>query len=318
VSRRALELLDARRGDPRPVFLFLHYLDAHSDWEVLPYDSPPRFREDLELGDPEREFCLPGTDRCATHFLLLADRAGAELPPAAVDRIAELYRRGVRYLDEELGHLFAALEARGWLDSALVVVTSDHGEELREHGRFGHARTYDETIAVPLLIRFPQGRHAGRVVEDVVQTLDLLPTLAELLDLPPPEPAQGRSLLPLLDGPGPVRPALSRDKDVRTRYALRTERFKLIYDPQDGSAELFDLVADPGENHNLAAGDPARLEALGRQLEALVRANAELARGFPPALRADGVLSPEEERELREIGYLEEPAPGADRTGGER
>jgi arylsulfatase A-like enzyme len=318
VNQRALELLDARGDDSRPVFLFLHYLDPHSDWRVLPYDSPPRFRADLEIDDAGHEFCVPGTDRCATHFLLLADRAGVEVPPAVVAQLALLYQRGVRYLDEELGQLFAALDARGFLDSALVVVSSDHGEEFREHGRFGHARTYDETLAVPLLIRFPGDRHAGRVVGDVVQTLDLLPTLADALGLPAPQAAQGRSLLPLLAGPGPEVPALSRDKDVRTRYALRTGRYKLIYDPESANPELYDLASDPAETRNLASQDPARLEALGRQLEGLVHANAQLARSFPPVETAESVLSPEEEEQLQEIGYLEEPAATATQAGGAR
>jgi arylsulfatase A-like enzyme len=317
VNRRALELLDRRGGDARPVFLFLHYLDPHSDWRILPYDSPPRFRADLELAGAEREFCAPEAGACATRFLLRADRARLELPAELLGKLEALYGRGVRYLDEELGRLFAALEARGFLDSALVVVSSDHGEEFREHGRFGHAQTYDETIAVPLLIRFPKDRHAGRVVEEMVETVDLLPTLADYLGLPPPEPAQGESLLPLLEGGGrPEGHALSRDKDVRTRYALRTATHKLIYDPATSSAELYDLSSDPGETRNRAGEDPARVEALGRRLEALVRANAELARGFPALETAESVLSPEEERELQEIGYLEEPAPGAAGAGG--
>ncbi len=317
VNQRALELLDGRGDDPRPVFLFLHYLDAHSDWQILPYDSPPRFQAGLDLARAEREFCAPEAGSCATRFLLRADRARQELPPALLAKLHALYGRGVRYLDDELGRLFAALDARGFLDPALVVVSSDHGEEFREHGRFGHAQTYDETIAVPLLIRFPRGRHAGRVVEEVVETLDLLPTLADTLGLPPPEPAQGESLLPLLRGSGPAAAfALSRDKDVRTRYALRTGGFKLIYDPASASAELYDLANDPGETRNRAGEDPARVEALGRQLEGLVRANAELARGFPALESAESVLSPEEEQQLQEIGYLEEPAAGAAAPGG--
>jgi len=311
VNARAFELLDRRARAGQPVFLFLHYLDAHSDWDALPYDSPPELRRDLAVG--EREFCTPA-GRCATRFLLALDRAKARVPAPVVEKIHALYRRGVQALDAELGRLFAGLEARGFLQHAIVVVTSDHGEEFREHGRFGHAQTYEESLAVPLIAAFPDARHAGRSVAQPVELVDLLPTLLDWLELPAAGGIQGRSLAALARGEAPERArpgALGQDKGRASRYALRGARFVLIHDAADGTLELYDRAADPGETQNLAEAEPERARALRAALAARLAEVRAGAAGRAPQRGGAAVLSPEDERQLREIGYLEagaEPA----------
>lgn len=305
LNAEALELLDRRARPGRPIFLFLHYLDAHSDWGALPYDSPAELRADLPIA--AREFCTP-KGSCATRFLLALDRAEAGVPQPVVAKIHELYRRGVQALDAELGRLFAALELRGFLQHAIVVVTSDHGEEFREHGRFLHSQTYDESLRVPLLAAFPDRRGAGRSVPTPVELVDLLPTLLDWLGLPPDASLQGRSLAALArgeEGLAPAAPALGQDKGSASRHSLRGPRFKLIHDEESGALELYDIKADPGEQRNLAAAEPERAAALRAELRARLVAVRAAAAGRAPAATGAPVLSPEDERQLREIGYLE-------------
>jgi arylsulfatase A-like enzyme len=305
VNAEALALLDREARPGAPIFLFLHYLDAHSDWKELPYDSPPALRADLPSSP--REFCTP-QGSCATRFLLALDRARAPVPEELRAKLHELYRRGVQALDAELGQLFEGLAARGFLQHAIVVVTSDHGEEFREHGRFGHSQTYDESLSVPLIAAFPDAREAGRVVRTPVELVDLLPTLLDWLELPAQPAAQGRSFAALARGEAsgePRPPALAQDKGISTRYALRGPHFKLIRDTATGAEELYDIQADPGERANLAASQPERASALRAALDARLAALRSGAPARAPDPNAKPILSPEDERQLREIGYLE-------------
>ena len=103
-------------------------------------------------------------------------------------------------MDSELGRLLGALAARGELDDTLIAVTADHGESLGEHAERTHSYTlYDAVLAVPLLFRGP-GVPAGRVVEGVVRTVDIAPTLAALLGLAPSRESDGVDLSPLWTG----------------------------------------------------------------------------------------------------------------------
>jgi len=313
VNQRALELADGRGADDRPLFLFLHYIDPHSDFfnvdsNALPYYAPPTYLADLRVDPDSREFC-DAEGNCATDFLLAADREHRPLPAATIERIAALYDRGVSYLDDQVGALADALRQRDLWDDSLVMIISDHGEEFREHGGFIHIQPYVESLAVPLLIKMPRSEHGGRHVAATVETVDYLPTLLEAVGAPIPEHVQGRSLLPLVRGDAPVaeeRPALGRDKLDRDRYALRLGGFTLIHDVGTGLSELYDRRRDPQETDDLADREPSRVAALEARLAAQLAANTELAATLaaPPTTGAD-VLTDEEAEKLRAIGYLE-------------
>ena len=299
-------------GD-RKLFVFAQYFDAHSassrlTQSTLPYYSPPAYRVDLAPAFPEQDFCDPALG-CATGFLAGANTAGRDVAPATLARVRALYDRSVRHLDAQLGEFIQELKRRDLYDGALIVVTSDHGEAFREHGRFLHSQTYEETVAVPLLVKLPAGMGEGRAgsrAHGLAMLEDVAPTILDVLGLPLPETAQGVSLLPLILGGEPVRElAISQDKSRRSRHALMADGYKLIYDFADGAVELYDLAADPLETRDLAAAQPQRTAALERRLVARVQENTRLAKRFRAG--AAQVLSADEQEALRALGYLEEP-----------
>jgi choline-sulfatase len=181
------------------------------------------------------------------------------------------YDGEIAYADAQVGRLHAALSARGLFESALVAVFADHGESLGEHGEGTHGVfLYDATIRVPLLVKLPKGRGAGRRVPARARLVDLVPTVLETAGLPVSPAVQGESLLPLLESGG----SSDRDAYAETDYprrafgwsslaAWRVERFLFVRAPRP---ELYDLPADPGEKKNLAEEWATVAERIGARM----------------------------------------------------
>ena len=257
ITSEALRFLSAA-GSCRTA-LYLHYLDTHT-----PYRSPPRYA---------RRFIDPRAP--TTIGLTFDDVTGTwqgRYGSTDLRRIADLYDGAIAWTDRQLGRLLRGLARRGRLAHTVVVVTADHGEELWDHGWFFHGQSlYDELLHVPLLIHVP-GIEGGRTVDELVSTLDILPTVTEAAGFPQPD-GDGRSLLPLMRG---IEGAATQSRSVfatvslaepRTpeRQAVRTRDRKLVRNVQDGTLEVYDLTADPRERDNLGAGNPdlpALMEAL--------------------------------------------------------
>ena len=295
----ALDWLGQRIPGER-FFLFVHLFDAHGPYT---FEDPPRFRS---TGPGPELVRIPAYQR-------LRDESGQLR--VDLNEYVDRYDSLIHYSDDQLGKLLAALD----LDTSVVVVLSDHGETLGErHHSLDHGgQTTDEQIRIPLIMSVPRQR--GRRLADLVETVDLVPTLLELLGVPAPEAleVQGRSLVPLILGPevesAPERAVFSSALALAPRHAdrgyrfelggqihsLRTERWKLVrYPGTDGEVlELYDLARDPGELENRADSEPAlRDEYLGR----LERWMSQGPLAHPPA-----EISPELRSYLLQLGYGE-------------
>ncbi len=250
----ALAWLDRHARDR--FFLFLHIVDPHEPYAPSPADAEPFIDPDYE-GPIGLRYSGNGRD-----VETAADRR----------RVVDLYDGEVRYADRLVGEVLDALAARGIYERTMVIVTSDHGEELFERGALGHGHTlHDELLRVPLVVRLP-GEHPAGAVAQQVSTVDIMPTVLDAVGLPVPDGLDGESLLPLVRDPDAVhavRPAFAEFLwGGPEQKAIRSEAEKLILTPSDGSARLYALAFDPGERVDVSAALGSRVETLSAQLEA--------------------------------------------------
>jgi arylsulfatase A-like enzyme/Flp pilus assembly protein TadD len=226
-------------------------------------------------------------------------------PPYQELFAADLYDGEIAYADEQLGSLLSRLRQLGVYDRTLVVFAADHGEGKGDHGELTHAvLAYNATLHVPLVLRLPGGP-AGVVVDQRVGTVDVLPTVLDLLGQPLPEGVQGRSLVPLFreGGTAPEPPPEQYAETLAPRLmngwgelrVLFDGDWKYIYGPRP---ELYDLATDPDEHHDLAAAEPQRADQLKRRLARFIQEHAAPHPVAPAQLDADS------RRRLEALGYL--------------
>ncbi len=186
-------------------------------------------------------------------------------PPALPEWI-NIYDANLRYGDWAVGELIGRLEAAGILDKTLLIVTADHGEAFGEHGHVWHGfSVYDEVCHIPLLVRFPGGRLAGTRVPALSESVDILPTIFDLLQLDyPARGVQGRSLLPLLAGSSdpPNEYVFSRGGGKPSKYLVRSQDYALVLYSNGRFRALYDLRKDPGQRTNIADARPEIVDAM--------------------------------------------------------
>ena len=312
------ELLDGARGwlESRaigePFFLYLHLMDVHGPYDA-PEDDFKRMHASVSLGrfEPppvERMRRLPPHLDGITWFSV------EDLAPAGWGAVVDFrlrrsrtlrarYAANVRDFDRRIGPFLQMLRTSRWNDEAYVVLSSDHGEELLEHGGWDHGFSlYDDQIRIPLLIRAPGASGAGRRVNQAVNLIDLMPTLSALVGIEPPGGLQGRDQSPLMDGDGAMDFASfsTATKHRRGVYSVRNARYKLIYDQTSETSLLFDLESDPAQYRDLADDEPAMTEELLRHLAAYFEDNTRQDASAPELAPV-----PEELRKaLEALGYL--------------
>jgi arylsulfatase A-like enzyme len=282
-----------------PFFAYLHFREPH-----FPYNPPPPF--DTRFG-PASPF--PGGIREAAVVDELNRRAASgEMPSEdVVERLRGLYLGNLAYADSLLREVLRRLDERRSGRETVVIVTADHGEAVFEHGFLGHnTQLYEESIRVPLVIRAPGIR--PRRVPDVVELLDLTPTLLDLAGVdsdPAIDRMQGRSLVPLLLGESrPERLAFTRTVWAEPRYSARGSRYKLVWDSHTGESELYDLESDPTERENLEGMRPIVEGHLRQELYLFLHEQERLKSKEPPPEEA--VLSEESRRTFESLGYADQ------------
>jgi len=286
-------------------FLFFHNYDIHATPDQpgfeLPYEvrRAPDFRHFSAAFNPPPRLARPDRGRLKGRTFLEAHNAG-EIRAAEEETayIMALYDDCIRVVDRELHRFFEKLKALDLYDRALIIVTADHGESFNEHGLFEHADMYDSSAHVPLLIRFPQGRHAGLRVTEMAELQDILPTVLTLLGVPLPKEVEGCSLLAALEGKG-----LSRDYVYGQREAFRTirdVRWKLVTNTAGERTELYDVLADPEECKNHASKQSHKTQALRTLLDRFFTTKREPL--YVPSVATP--LTTEEEAQLKALGYL--------------
>ena len=328
---RLLEWVERHREVP--FFAYLHVFDPHAPYEpYAPYNSkwsdPARMEQHRQnvnaavkmIQDPAfRGFRLPARDEVI--------KAGLD-PDTYVRQELDWYDGSIRGMDVEMSRLFEALRRMGVDEHTLVVLTSDHGTEFYDHGRFWHGQSvYGELINIPLLIRWPSRVPAGRVIDDLVQSVDIMPTMLDLTGLAHPAGIQGQSLQPFLDpaqkSAGPPgswpgwtpRPAIServpgttvfREEQSRVSVSIIDGNWKLIHNTTRSEGlpefELFDYYKDPLNKQNVAAEHPDVVARLSKAITGWKQ--MATAAKIKPDAEAAKSLSPAELQRLRSLGYV--------------
>lgn len=296
VNACVFQWLRGRRAGDGPFFLYLHYFDPHGI-----YLPPPEFCVFGRPGATERD-CRRNTklidcyDAHRDWEMTASDLAKHGLSPADLARLSDLYDGEVLCADHYLGELVKQLKELGLYEHTILVITADHGEALWEHGFLKHGGAlYQELVHVPLLMRFPE-LSGGRRLPELVETVDIVPTLLAACGIETSLPFSGQNLWPnLRDGlPLAERVGIS-EAPPKQMVAVRVGSLKLIESP--GRVELYDLSSDPGETRNLATSRPkdvARLRAA--RLRELTRRPTASSRTRP--------MTPEELRALKSLGYV--------------
>ena len=296
-------------------FLYLHLMDPHTPYHArdpwFELSDETRAALDPFLASPQGQKYTKRADGALVlnPIELVRQVQDGTDPTLPLEQVIEIlraaYRSEIRFLDEELGALFARLELG---EETLVVVTADHGEEFLDHGHLLHQFTlYDELLRVPLFVRLPgPDSVAGRIAHPA-SVLDVLPTLRRAVGLAPRASDEGIDLLELTGNTAPpARGLLAHRRSMLDeeswKSAILADGFKLVRTFPGGEEELYELVRDPGERRNLA---PRRPRVVERLRELLTRTEGELP-PFAPSFWEGGPMSEEQRRLLEKLGYTGE------------
>ena len=296
LTRRAQHWVDSYRD--REFFLWFHYYDPH-----IPYAPPPAF---FPQSQPD-----PAIGERFAGKRMKEIRKGAFRPsPAAMNWVEALYHGEVRYVDDRIGRFIATLKDLDLYEDALILVTSDHGEEHYEHGGIDHGHSlYEELLRVPLIVKLP-GSTVKDEIEQAVSLESVLPTILDLCNIEFDRGAfSGRSLQGLWTD---ARSSNSETPVFSTGLLIYEEREAVVFDglkyirsldwPRE---ELYDLESDPGETNNIAFLHADKV-AQARELladKAAKGARLRKLHGLGPV--PDAPLDAETIERLRSLGYAQ-------------
>lgn len=268
VERRAEEVLYSfqhwfgQRDPGKPFFAFLHFYDAHA-----PYEPPPHFA------------------------------------PASGAGLRARYLGEIRYIDFVLGKLFQFLsQQKGGLNNTVILIESDHGEMFKEHQEMGHGYfIYEPVVHVPLILYIPSLQIESTVsIPEVVELVDITPTLLDLARIPMLPNMQGKSLIPVVEGEREDDPSFSEtylaalEIGVSPLLSIRNQRYKYI---ETAIPELYDLKNDPQEETNLWGKEKSVGSEMKRQL-------SEHKQKYSSDSRNNRTVSTEEAEQFAALGYL--------------
>jgi arylsulfatase A-like enzyme len=270
ITTDAISHINSAISSVRPFFMFVNYMDAHA-----PYIPPAPY--DILFRGKDRRMTL--SRYYGMQKTVVSQRR--EITTEERDHLLSQYDGAIAYVDRQLGRLFDFLRQAGVYDSALIVVTSDHGEAFGERNFVEHWQSlFQNEVHVPLLVRYPHQR-TGKVETGLVSHVDLMPTILDAVGIKPPEGLHGRSLVHgNANDPRPVFSEVSRGEWLRVlrphlppvQYSVHQGNVKLITSSLDGSScsgetdGLYDLARDPAESHDLCKIEAVRADAMRQVL----------------------------------------------------
>jgi arylsulfatase A-like enzyme len=287
------------RNNRYPFFIWVHFFDPH-----LPYRPPKEY-----VAEGFRNYKGPVSRNW--YFLSPSEQIQIITSPENMKQMIALYDAEISYADHEVGRLVEATERMAPHGRLLTIVTADHGESMGEHHLYWGRDLYDPTLLVPLIMVPPDNQFkTPLVIKDQVRTIDIAPTILELLDVKPSKIMDGLSLVGLIKDNQPFQESakskiyLHNEEHTRPSSSIRCRGWKLIvrepcwdrrdYTWDDEAQELYNLKEDPSEEKNLASESSKELKKLRDELEEY--------RHLIWSKELD--LTPDEIERLRSLGYI--------------
>jgi arylsulfatase A-like enzyme len=282
-------------------FLWIHYNDPH-----IPYAARSPWIERYALQSPDQALRL--SRKVRSHSRLNEFIPTLKKDPQSFADLIALYDSEISFVDFHIGKL---MEKFAFESDALIIITSDHGEEFLEHGYLGHGNNlHKETVAVPLILKQPSSSKK-KTVDRYVNLLDIMPTILDLLNINFPDQTLGESVLKrkgILRWFKKIIPKkktwdynfIELDKGQHSLKSIMTPEWKYIFNHQDNTEQLYKIDEDPLELYNIFYKEPERCRQFWKQLFHWVSQSKK----YPPRKRSV-TLSPEEEEKLRALGYIQ-------------
>jgi arylsulfatase A-like enzyme len=284
-------------------FIWLHYFDPHT-----PYEPPEPFKQ-----------LYPAVNNGSKLFGSFSQISAMEEKkltptPKDIERLQALYSGEISYVDSELGRLFDVLNKMGLTKKTIIILLADHGESFDHDIYANHDQVlYESSVRIPLIIIAPKQIPQGKRIDTLVQSIDIMPTILELLKLKPDTFMQGKSLLGLIRGKKPApeptvvierryyqnqQDCLRRHIPVGARYAIRTQNWKYIWS-EFAPLELYNLGQDPGETNNLIKTQPEIKNKLHQYFDQWLNENNKLRKW------AYQKIDEQTAEQLKSLGYIQ-------------
>lgn len=277
-----------RKDHSRPFFLFLHTYQVHA-----PYDPPPDY--DI-YSDKGYKGIVNVSGNSNDYYKGIKPKMTLDDYRYVIDK----YDGDIYYTDHFLGKLFKELRDLGLYDRSIIVLTADHGENFLDHPNYNidHKELYDEVVKVPLIIKAPTFPR-GRTLSAQVESIDIMPTVLELLRIPLIRSIDGESLVGLVEKGSYDRTFAFSEKSSRYK-AIRSNDWKLIRRSQT-ELELYNLKSDPGERSNLLSENPGVARSLYEELDTWIGIQNEKSKLYTASeIQLDSELT----KKLKALGYV--------------
>ena len=294
----------------KPFLLFIHCYDIHD-----PYTPPAPYNTIFH------DFTYAGNFVPSTENMQAAAWRGMGVSDEDLHHIKALYDGGIRYTDDKIGEFLSYLQEAGLQDNSLIIITSDHGEEFREHGSFLHWKLYFRpNLHVPLIMHMPNYPKKKITIRELVQSIDILPTILDVAHLPPHSNAQGRTLLPMIKRNSTflgrfwvhLLHSFSKDentsiaidsiKNIPHHFSIISDCYQLIYNIKSGSIQLFDLRNDPLAQNNITNNHKTTVKQLLSKLN-------QINNALPRYKTSTFILDAETREQLETLGYINDIEP---------
>jgi choline-sulfatase len=271
LTQRAIGWL--RENRENNMFLWVHYLQPHK-----PYKPPRPYNR---LFDPDYKGKMNGTNAQMDEITINQ----IELDEADLYHIIALHDGCIRFIDGEIKKILSMLKKLELYDDSIIIITADHGEDLYQHNYYFYhgASVYDSSLHVPFIIKIPGSAIRDKRISDIVESIDIAPTILQLVNIPVPADFEGHSMLPLIyseDSKGVFRHAYSEWKEKI--LTLRTMGHRYVYNPNShhprslgpdvdwsyfiDREEMYDIRKDPMEQNNIASSDPIKAHQMQEKM----------------------------------------------------